>query len=96
MDAADEGPTSRPMDWEASFAEVLRKGVGASEVDGVADASLAESGTEQISGTIDSTAIHQGCARRLAEGHQSTPSERTVRAQHVRETWSPAYTIDCR
>eukprot|EP00959_Pyramimonas_sp_CCMP1952_P052045 1087902-Pyramimonas_sp.AAC.1 len=43
MDTADDGPTSRrPIDWDASFAEVPRKGVGASEVDGDADTSLAE------------------------------------------------------
>eukprot|EP00959_Pyramimonas_sp_CCMP1952_P019372 409343-Pyramimonas_sp.AAC.1 len=46
MGTADTGPTARPMDWDESFAEVVRKGVGASEVDGDADASLAESEEE--------------------------------------------------
>eukprot|EP00959_Pyramimonas_sp_CCMP1952_P425997 8922876-Pyramimonas_sp.AAC.1 len=40
MNAAREGPTSRPMDWCSSFAEVIDKGAGASEVDGDTDSSL--------------------------------------------------------
>eukprot|EP00959_Pyramimonas_sp_CCMP1952_P165744 3464224-Pyramimonas_sp.AAC.1 len=48
MDAADTGPTFCPMDWDASFAEVVRKGVEASENDGDTDAVLAESDEEQI------------------------------------------------
>eukprot|EP00959_Pyramimonas_sp_CCMP1952_P083705 1750455-Pyramimonas_sp.AAC.1 len=39
MNAAREGPTNRPMDWGSSFAEVIKKGVGASEVDGDTDSS---------------------------------------------------------
>eukprot|EP00959_Pyramimonas_sp_CCMP1952_P438188 9173553-Pyramimonas_sp.AAC.1 len=39
MNAAREGSTSRPMDWDTSFAEVIDKGVGASEVDGDTDSS---------------------------------------------------------
>eukprot|EP00959_Pyramimonas_sp_CCMP1952_P404547 8478560-Pyramimonas_sp.AAC.1 len=39
MNAAREGPASRPMDWDSSFAELTKKGVGASEVDGDTDSS---------------------------------------------------------
>eukprot|EP00959_Pyramimonas_sp_CCMP1952_P253473 5296324-Pyramimonas_sp.AAC.1 len=48
MDSADTGPTSRPMDWDDSFAEVVREGGGASEIDGDPGAVLADSDEEQI------------------------------------------------
>eukprot|EP00959_Pyramimonas_sp_CCMP1952_P310323 6494634-Pyramimonas_sp.AAC.1 len=48
MDAAREGPTSRPMDWGKSLAEVVLKGVGASEVDGDTDSSRAESEAQRL------------------------------------------------
>eukprot|EP00959_Pyramimonas_sp_CCMP1952_P117559 2457674-Pyramimonas_sp.AAC.1 len=37
MNAAREGPTCSPMDWDLSFAEITKKGAGASEVDGDTD-----------------------------------------------------------
>eukprot|EP00959_Pyramimonas_sp_CCMP1952_P178868 3739319-Pyramimonas_sp.AAC.1 len=48
MDTTNTCPTSRPMDWDESFAEVVREGVGASEVDGDIDALLAYSVEEHI------------------------------------------------
>ncbi|CAK0822682.1 unnamed protein product, partial [Prorocentrum cordatum] len=48
MDAAAEGPTSRPMDWDDSFAEIALKGVGATDTADDPNAALGDSDGEQM------------------------------------------------